>query len=264
MSSDILLVEKHDHVAVVTLNRPDERNTLSIDLMTKMEKAIDDFNDDIDTRVIIFTGAGKNFSAGMDLKDPKQAEALTSPLLARQRQYHIGPRLIRKLTELNQITIAAVNGVALGGAACITTALDFRIGAENCKIGYPEINLGIPLSWVSLPLCVHLIGPAKAKRMVISGQQENARTLLDWGFLDTVVPGDQLMKRAMDMANTYAAKAPVAAQMIKRSINAIMTSHDQALMHMDSDQVLLAQLSGDFKEGVEAFFQKRDPEFKGN
>jgi enoyl-CoA hydratase len=165
---------------------------------------------------------------------------------------------------MNQITIAAIDGVALGGAACITTALDFRIGTDDCRIGYPEVKLGIPLSWVSLPLCVHLIGPAKAKRMVILGNQEDPKTLLNWGFLDAVVSGDQLMKRAMDMANAYAVQAPVAAQMIKRSINAIMSSHDQALMHMDSDQVLLTQLSGEFKEGVEAFFQKRKPDFKGN
>ena len=264
MDSDPLLVEKHGHVAIVTLNRPKERNALSIDLMTKIERLAEKFNKDIETRVVIFTGAGNNFSAGVDLKDPVQAEALAGPLLARQRQYHMGPRLIRKLAEMNQITIAAIDGVALGGAACIATALDFRIGTNECRIGYPEVNLGIPLSWISLPLCVHLIGPANAKRMVILGKQEDPQTLLKWGFLDAVVPGDQLMKRAMDMAKVYAAQAPVAAQMIKRSINAIMSSHDQALMHMDSDQVLLTQLSGDFKEGVEAFFQKRNPDFKGN
>ena len=259
-----LLVKKHGHVAIVTFNRPKERNALNTDMMADIEKITEEFNEDVETRVVIFTGAGNNFSAGVDLKDPRQAEALAGPLIVRQRQYHIGPRLIRKLAEMNQITIAAIDGVALGGATCIATALDFRIGTNKCKIGYPEVNLGIPLSWISLPLCVHLVGPANAKRMVILGKQEDPQTLLKWGFLDAVVPDDKLMKRAMDMAEKYAAQAPVAAQMIKRSINAIMSSHDQAIMHMDSDQVLLTQLSGDFKEGIEAFFQKRDPEFKGN
>jgi len=240
-----LLVKKHGHVAIVTFNRPKERNALNTDMMADIEKITEEFNEDVETRVVIFTGAGNNFSAGVDLKDPRQA-------------------LIRKLAEMNQITIAAIDGVALGGATCIATALDFRIGTNKCKIGYPEVNLGIPLSWISLPLCVHLVGPANAKRMVILGKQEDPQTLLKWGFLDAVVPDNKLMKRAMDMAEKYAAQAPVAAQMIKRSINAIMSSHDQAIMHMDSDQVLLTQLSGDFKEGIEAFFQKRDPEFKGN
>ena len=88
MDSDPLLVEKHGHVAIVTLNRPKERNALSIDLMTKIERLTEEFNKDIETRVVIFTGAGNNFSAGVDLKDPRQAEALAGPLLNRQRQYH--------------------------------------------------------------------------------------------------------------------------------------------------------------------------------
>ena len=255
-----LIIERHKYIAVVTLNRPGEHNTLSSNLMKEIEKVTDEFRDDLETRVVIFTGAGKNFSAGIDLKDPNHAATIKGPLLARQRHYHIGPRMIRKLAEMNQITIAAINGAALGGAACIVSALDFRLGAENCRIGYPEINLGIPLSWVSLPLCIHLIGPARAKRMVILGKNEKAETLLEWGFLDEIVSADSLMQRAKEIAEDYAAQAPAAAQMIKRSINAIMSVHDHAIMHMDSDQVLLAQSSGDFTEGVQAFFQKRRPE----
>jgi len=264
MRDKILFIERHPHIGVVILNRPEEYNTLSTELMKEIEKVTEEFRDDLETRVVIFTGAGRHFSAGIDLKDPKHASTIDGPLLARQRHYHIGPRMIKKLTDMNQITIAAINGVALGGAACIASALDFRIGAEDCKIGYPEINLGIPLSWVSLPLCMHLIGPARAKRMVILGRKENAKTLLEWGFLDKIVPSKNLMQEAMEMAETYAAQAPVAAQMVKRSINAIISANDQAFMHMDSDQVLLAQNSIDFKEGIQAFFQKRTPKFKGD
>lgn len=171
--------------------------------------------------------------------------------------------MIQKLHEMNQITIAAINGGALGGGACIVSALDFRIGAEDCFVAYPEGALGIPLSWVSLPLCVHLIGPARAKRFVILAQKENATTLLNWGFLDEVVPSDRLMDRAMEMAENYAAMPPVAAQMIKRSVNAITSALDKAIMHMDSDQVLLASLTEDHSEGVKAFFEKRLADFKG-
>ena len=87
------------------------------------------------------------------------------------------------------------HGVALGGGACIATAVDFRVGAESCRVGYPEIDLGINLQWMGLPLCVHLIGPARAKRMVILGQHETAPTLLEWGFLDEMVPDDELLDR---------------------------------------------------------------------
>ncbi|GAB4335004.1 MAG: enoyl-CoA hydratase/isomerase family protein [Candidatus Abyssubacteria bacterium] len=262
MAYEHLTVERRGHIAIVTLNRPERLNALSTALMREIEKLTEEFQDDLQTRVVIFTGAGKHFSAGRDLADP-ETKLPEESLLARQRQYHLGPRLIRKLTEMNQITIAAINGGALGGAACIVAALDFRIGADDCFVAYPEVGLGIPLSWVSLPLCVHLVGPARAKRFVILAQKESAHTLLQWGFLDEIVPHDELMKRAMEMAERYAAMPPISAQMAKRSVNAISSALDHAIMHMDSDQVLLAQATKDFREAVTAFFEKRKPTFTG-
>jgi enoyl-CoA hydratase len=263
MNYENLLVERRGRIAIVHLNRPERLNALSIDLMRDIELVTEEFREDIETRVVIFTGQGPHFSAGADLRDPKRIAASATSLLNKQRQFHLGPRMIQKLYEMNQITIAAINGGALGGGACIVSALDFRIGAEDCFCAYPEGVLGIPLSWVSLPLCVHLVGPARAKRFVILAQKEKAETLLQWGFLDELVPGDRLMDRALEMAGQYAALPPIAAQMIKRSVNAIASALDKAIMHMDSDQVLLASLTEDYREGVNAFFEKRPPDFTG-
>ena len=263
MGFNCIEVVRRGAVATVTMNRPEKLNALSVDMMEELYEAAEQFQDDTETRAIVFTGAGRYFSSGADLTDPKRAALAHESLLRRERQTTLGQRVIRKLLEINQITIAAIRGGALGGAACIVTALDFRIGTDTCFVSYPEINLGMSLSWYGLPLCVHLVGPSRAKRMVILGNKEPAETLLEWGFLDEVVPEDALHERAMQMAEEYASKPPIAAQMIKRSVNAISSALDQSIMHMDIDQLLLTFTTEDFVEGIDAQRERRVPEFKG-
>jgi enoyl-CoA hydratase len=165
---------------------------------------------------------------------------------------------------MEQITIAAINGGAFGGGACIASACDFRIADINCMAGFPESKIGMNLSWIALPLVVHLIGPTFAKEMVILGKNNNAETLLKWGFISEITPKEKLIQRAIDIAKEYAAMPPIAAQMIKKSINSIISPLDKAIMHMDSDQWLLTSKSEDFKEAITAFFSKRQGTFKGN
>lgn len=119
------------------------------------------------------------------------------------------------------------------------------------------------LMWLGLPLCVRLVGPAKAKRMVILGHEERAPTLLEWGFLDEVVPRQTLVERALELATRYAAQPPVQAQMIKRSINMLVSALDPAIMHMDFDQFQLATASEDAREARSAQAENREASFSG-
>jgi enoyl-CoA hydratase len=265
MNYQYLSIEKAGHVAIVTFNRPEKLNALSADLMEEIVQTAEAFRRDEETRVVIFTGAGRCFSAGVDLADKKNIDEITQASnLMKLRLLKLGPRMIRAIYEIDQITIAAVNGAAMGGGACIAAACDFRLGADDCRVGYPEVGLGMNLSWVALPMCVHLIGPARAKQMVILAEKVGAQTLSDWGFLDEMVPASQLMEAAHTMAHKYAAQPPIAAQMVKRSVNAITAALDQAIMHMDADQFLLTTRTEDYLEGLSAFIEKRDPSFKGN
>ena len=260
-----LKIAKKSHVAVVTFNRPEKLNALSADLMEEVIRAAHAFREDEATRVVIFTGAGTCFSAGVDLTDKKNFDRLAQASnLMKLRYLKLGPRMIRAVYEMDQITIAAVNGAAMGGGACLAAACDFRVGAEDCRVGYPEVGLGMNLSWTALPMCVHLIGPARAKQMVILAEKVNAQTLLDWGFLDEVVPSSQLMKTAQAMARTYAAQPPIAAQMVKRSVNAIAAALDQAVLHMAAAPILLTTQTQDHLEGLSAFLEKRGKYFKGD
>jgi enoyl-CoA hydratase/carnithine racemase len=263
MAYQHLTIERLDHhIACVTFNRPARANALNYAHLAEIEAAALSFRDDVDVRTVIFTGAGKHFSSGADLKDP--GSEYRGPLLLRRRRQRIGERTIHALREMDQVTIAAWNGAAMGGGACIATALDFRIGADDCFMQYPEVDIGLNLMWQSLPLCIQLVGPARAKRLVIGGERITAATLLDWGMLDACVPRAELLQHALQMARTYAAKPPIAAQMIKRSVNAIVDALDRTAMHMDADQNLLAQTTEDRGRAIEHYGADSVPDFSGN
>ena len=211
----------------------------------------------------IFRAEGKDFSVGADLAASPSARTEAS-ILMRRRAAEFGGQLMRSMQEIHQPTICAVQGIATGAGGCITTACDFRIADTTARIGYGEVKLGINLMWNAVPICVHLVGPARAKQMIMTGKLFDAATLERWGFLDEVVAPGDLDAAARAMAETYAALPPNSVQMIKASINHVAGALDRAIMHMDADQWLLTTMSGDYQEAVGAFFEKRPPSFTGN
>ena len=257
-----LSVERDGHVAIVTLNRPSKANALNPAHLEEIEAVALSFRDEPDTRAVIFTGTGKHFSSGTDLTE--RAVPKPGGMVQRRRDMRIGERAVQAVYDIDQITIAAWNGGALGGGACLVTAMDFRIGADDCFMQYPEIDIGVNLMWKSLPLVTHLAGPARAKQLVAGGARVPAQTLLEWGLLDDLGPRANLLQRARRWADFYAAKPPIPAQMIKRSVNAISSALDAAIMHMDVDQNLLTAMTDDRKAAFEAYMAKQEPVFKGN
>lgn len=258
MSFEFLRIEQNAPFATIHLNRPECGNALSLKLMAEIVRACELFKYDTQTRVVVFNGEGKNFCVGADLKDPeRKTRDEGASLLERQRSSQLGRDLIEAILNINQITIAAIQGAAAGGGACIATACDFRIGVTDCRIGYPEVKLGMNLSWGALPLCYNLVGPAAAKRMVIGGELEAGEELYEWGFLDELVAAEELKSAVQKMAQFYADRPPMAAQMIKRGLNALQMASGAAVMHMDGDQFTLATESEDYHQQRAAFLARK-------
>ena len=259
-----LILEKEGHIATVTFNRPQKMNALDSVHLEEIEHVALSFRDDPDTRVVVFTGTGKHFSSGADLSPEVRPIDANANTVLRRRRSRIGERAIQAIYDIDQITIAAWNGGALGGGACLTTAMDFRIGAANCFMQYPEVEIGVNLMWKSLPLIAHLVGPSRAKRLVAGGERIHAETLFEWGALDALVPLEELLPTTYAWAERYAKLPPIPQQMIKQSVNHIMSALDTAIMHMDVDQNLYTASTEDRREAIKAYLAKSEPTFTGN
>ncbi len=265
--ADFVKIEKGlgegGRIAVVRFDRGDGINALSPDAMRQLTAAAESFDDDAETSVVILTGA-KAFSAGADLKSPENRSRATMDMGALRRQLRLGPRLTRAWYEMDQVTIAAIEGFCIGGGIALAVALDFRIMARDAHIRVPEIGLGMNMSWQSVPRMLQLIGPARTKQAVILADQRiSAADAYDWGLVEQVTEPGASFYAAMEFAEKIAAQPPMPVAMTKHTVNRLAGALDDLASHMDLDQYALASLSEDHKEGVAAFLNKRKPRFKG-
>ena len=231
-----LKLEKRNKISFVSFTRTRSLNALNSETLRELIALNNELDNDTNTKVIVYRSEGKNFSAGADIKE--QQKKLSKLQIWKS---NLGKEAIESILKINQITIASLKGYCLGGAACIASACDFRVASETTLVAYPEIDLGMNLNWFGLPLLLRLIGPSKTKKMVISGEIENAKDLYKWGFVDELFEDAELDKKTIAFAKKYASKPPLPSQMIKRSVNALTYQADQAIMHMDYDQFLLAR-----------------------
>ena len=254
-------IERQGAVTTVSINRPERRNALAPEMLVSLRQIAESFRGDAETRVVIVRSDGADFSVGADIGRMDGEPPTVAEL---RRTAENGALLLRAIREIHQPTLCLVRGVATGGGACIPTACDFRFGTPDARVGYGEVKLGINLMWHALPLAIQTVGLARAKRMVMTGELFDAATMLEWGFFDEVISEDEVEDHVLEAARSYAALPPVAVQMIKRSANAWAGALDQAVMHADADQWLLATRTSDFREGVAAFREKRAPDFRGD
>src|SRR5207302_2225901 len=211
-------------VATVTLNRPERRNALSDPLLTALGAVLTELRDDATIRVVVVTGAPPVFSAGADagLRSGMSAEERRQVFANRKTQFRrLFERATALLEGLEQPTIAMVNGHAVGGGWGLALACDFRIAAAEAQFWIPEVDLGVPLGVASTARFVRLVGPARAKEIILECRRYSAEEARQWGLVHRVVPGHELAKAVREYAEKLASKPFRPLAEMKARINAI-------------------------------------------
>ncbi len=253
------LAEKRDGVGIITLNRPDKLNALNGDMIDDLHYLFDEFESDPSVRVVVLTGSGKAFCAGGDIEGEVKMDVVGS--------YHggiVGNKLMTRIEKCPLPVIAAINGFCLGGGFEMALACDIRLASERAKIGLTEVNMGVIPGSGGTQRLPRLVGPSKAKIVMMTGNHYRGREALEMGLVDEVFEGEELLDAAVDMAKSMAAKPPLALEYVKWAVN--------EGMQMDLDRALLFESSlfahlystEDQKEAMTAFLEKRPPKpFQG-
>jgi 2-(1,2-epoxy-1,2-dihydrophenyl)acetyl-CoA isomerase len=257
--SDTLLREQADGVLTLTLNRPDALNSFTIEMKEALAAALKDAARDRDVRALILTGAGRAFSAGQDLKERQGADV---PDLGTELRARYNP-IVLAMRRLEKPIIGAINGVAAGAGCSIALACDIRLASE--KASFIEVfgRVGLVPDTGSSWLLPRLVGYARAAEMVFTTDPVDAATAERIGLVNRVVPADRLIDEATDLARRLAGSAPLALALAKRGLNRAIESSLEDALEYEAQLQSIAGRSADHAEGVAAFVDKRQAEWRG-
>ncbi|MHB8585621.1 MAG: enoyl-CoA hydratase-related protein [Thermoplasmatota archaeon] len=248
-----LILEKNGPLATLTLNRPQALNALNATLLAELVEAVRDIGDDANLRAVIVTGAGdKAFAAGADIREmagmgPDEA----------MRHARRGQDLVDALQGCGKVTIAAINGYALGGGTELALACDLRIASENALLGLPEVGLGVIPGFGGTQRLARLVGPGRAKELIFTGRRIPASEAERIGLVNRVVAREKLMDEARRLAEEILANGPRAVWLAKNAIDHGIETDLATGLALEREAFGLAFATMEQKEGMQAFLEKR-------
>ena len=256
-----ILQDVTDGVGVVTFNNPGKRNAMSLDMWEGLGHALTDLRDDEDVRVVILVGAGdKAFVSGADIS---QFEKTRHNAAASEEYSRRSAAQRALLADYPKPTISCIRGFCLGGGMQVAMLTDIRIAAKDSQFGIPAAKLGIAYGYDGLRHLVSLVGPSWARLIMYTGMKIDSSEALRIGLVDRVVPNGELWDATIEIARTISGNAPLAIQAAKITIAQVLK--DPAARDMDAIKKIGSACmdSEDFREGRQAFMEKRKPQFKG-
>lgn len=256
MNHEMILTETHGHVGLITLNRPQAMNALNNQLMTEMMDALEAFDKDEKIGAMVITGNEKAFAAGADIK-----EMSDKPAREMREADHVA--VFDRIRSVEKPVIAAVSGWALGGGCEIALSCDMIVASESARFGQPEINIGVIPGAGGTQRLTHAVGKALAMEIILNDRKLTAQEAYQFGLVNRVVPVSDYLNEALKLADEIASRAPLAVRAAKKLINA---SYESSLTNgLAEEKQAFYNLfnTEDQKEGMQAFIEKRKPEWRG-
>jgi enoyl-CoA hydratase/carnithine racemase len=254
---ETILVSQEDATGRITLNRPEKRNALSLELMQELISSLETLGANPDVRVVVIEGAGLAYSAGHDL-----SEMIGRDLPFYQRLFDVCTELMQTIHRVPQPVIAKVHGVATAAGCQLVAACDLAVASDDARFGTPGVKIGLFCSTPMVPLS-RAIGRKRALEMLLTGELVDARTALEWGLVNRVVPGDQLEDEVMALVEKINQSSPLTVGIGKEAFYAQVELDENGAYDLTKSVMAMNSMAGDAQEGMGAFLEKRQPSWKG-
>jgi enoyl-CoA hydratase/carnithine racemase len=258
-----ILFEIKDRIAIITFNRPEVLNVFRRAMFQRMLELCDEIVRDENIRAVLLTGAGRAFSAGIDLDEVSRLFDGSMTMDEARAELNEMQELTRRMVNLPKPIVAAINGIAIGAGAEVAIASDIRMASQTASFAFAEVQRGIFETNGVMHRLPRLIGMGRAAQVLLTGEKISAQSALEMGLVTKVVPSEILFQEALETARMLVTNAPISVRLVKQVLQQSYDLDLESVMRLETEGTLECLASEDLQEGVQAFMEKRAPIYKG-